>query len=159
LTTEYQLIVLFTHCNLNLPVQLYGKGGGFSERNINRCHRRSQVKCRILQNQDHFSFFFTLNINPYCSCKKGEIGVESGGGRLAVESVGGNGGWKKMGRGYKIGAKDFGLKTKGRAVRAYSGWGRLFSSVCTALTNRYLLIRVNPFLRGSFQELATIFCW
>lgn len=79
---------------------------------------------------------------------------------MAVESVGGGGGWKKkMGRGYKIGAKDFGLKTKGRAVRAYSGWGRLFSSVCTALTNRYLLIRVNPFLRGSFQELATIFCW
>lgn len=51
-----------------------------------------------------------------------------------MESVGGGGGWKKkMGRGYKIGAKDFGLKTKGRAVRAYSGWGRLFSSVmyCT----------------------------
>jgi hypothetical protein len=30
---------------------------------------------------------------------------------------------KKMGRGYKIGAKDFGLKTKGLAVRACSGGG------------------------------------
>lgn len=37
---------------------------------------------------------------------------------------------KKMGRGYKIGAKDFGLKTKGRA---YSGWGKtvLFCMYCT----------------------------
>lgn len=59
-----------------------------SEELLQHSNRRSQVKCHTLQNQDHSSYSFTLNINPYCSCKKGEIGVEKG---LAVESVGG--GW------------------------------------------------------------------
>lgn len=40
---------------------------------------------------------------------------------------------KKLGRGYKIGAKDFGLKTKGKGCEAYSGWGKtvLFCVYCT----------------------------